>query len=256
MPKYNGVDLPAPPAGWDQKTFPHACVVLLEIGYIFEVMTEPMTFNNPFYSAPAGHQYKNWILTDGAWVGGDAVYTSATGSSYSPDEVIWTSTDIKDDSDKVYMEGTLIVYDKWSGLKRWLIEMLCDRAGKQAQQLPAPGEPVAYLYNGVRLPALPEWDETAYPYAMISNEVLNSVVFTAYAERPSTNMATIVNPYDAAIPLVRSFLSTDGKSWGELTEGRLFTEGQNSLPFWAKFDVIHADGTTYLAASKPVPVYE
>lgn len=117
-------------------------------------------------------------------------------------------------------------------------------------------EPVAYLYNVVRLPKLPEWDKTEYPYAMISNEVLNSVVFTAYAERPSTNMATIVNPYDTDIPLVHSFLSTDGKSWGELTEGRLGTEGQNSLPFWANFDVIHGDGTTYLAASEPVPVYE
>ena len=28
-------------------------------------------------------------------------------------------------------------------------------------------EPVAYLYNGVRLPALPEWDREKYPFAVI-----------------------------------------------------------------------------------------
>ena len=27
--------------------------------------------------------------------------------------------------------------------------------------------PVAYLYNGVRLPGLPEWDKTVYPFAVI-----------------------------------------------------------------------------------------
>ena len=29
-------------------------------------------------------------------------------------------------------------------------------------------QPVAYLYNGVRLPKLPEWDRETYPYATIS----------------------------------------------------------------------------------------
>ena len=128
-------------------------------------------------------------------------------------------------------------------------------------EFPQGKEPVAYLYNGVRLPKLPEWDRVAYPYAFISNEVLNSVVFHALAKCPynngsPTSKGTICNPYDEAIPLVQCFLSADGNSWGYLVTGSLGTAGQISEPFWANFDVLYQDGTLSLAASEPTQVYE
>lgn len=115
-----------------------------------------------------------------------------------------------------------------------------------------------YLYNGVELPALPEWDKNTYPYVMLYN-FFNNVWFTAFDKCPATNgtaeqQGTIVNPYNESIYILNSRLNPDGESWVDPYEGSLSTEGQISLPFWANFDVYYSDGGLYLAASDPLPV--
>ena len=122
-------------------------------------------------------------------------------------------------------------------------------------------EPVAYSYNRTVLPALPEWDEEAYPYAFISNEIFDSVIFHALAYEPYNNgiapsEGTICNPYDESIPLVQSFLNEDSNSWDELTTGNLGPSGQISEPFWSNFNVKYENGSVQLYASDPIPVYE
>lgn len=280
MPKYNGVELPAPPAGWDPKVFPHACVVLLEIGYIFEVATEPMTFTNPLYSAPAGHQYMNWILTEGAWNGGSAVYTSQTGSSYSPDEVIWTNTDITDDSGKVYMAATALVYEKWKGLKRWLIGNLCkivpgveDTEADPEEPTPDPEkELVAHIYNGFRLPLIPE---NEYQYLAIG-KFEGSYKGTRYIF-----YALEKEPWCYRSGDTDYLLETEGgrymwsecydgdTAWGKIYEGTskypivngnfvyLFkiSPSEEDRLIYTNFDV-KKNGQVVFGGSDPVPVYE
>ena len=124
-----------------------------------------------------------------------------------------------------------------------------------------PAASTMYSYNGTVLPALPEWDKETYPYAFISNEIFDKVCFYALEKEPynngiAPNEGTICNPYDERIPFVRSYLSDDGNSWGELTTSSLADTGQISEPFWSNFDVKYENGSVQLFASEPVPVYE
>jgi hypothetical protein len=51
--------------------------------------------------------------------------------------------------------------DKTSLTLGWLVGRRI--AGQRTKQK----TPIAYLYNGVQLPPLPEWDREKYPYAVI-----------------------------------------------------------------------------------------
>ena len=118
-------------------------------------------------------------------------------------------------------------------------------------------EPVAYLYNGVQLPYLPDWDKSKYPYAWLDGNL--------YGERWSIDLVVSAKPLlyrsksneintgDCAF---RYWVFENGV-WEEMSEypdgGVLILEGL----IWANHDVLYEDsGEVYFAASEPVPVYE
>ena len=114
-------------------------------------------------------------------------------------------------------------------------------------------EPVAYLYNGVRLPGLPEWDKETYPDVIILKNY-NLII----AEKPFYFGRNSANPH---------WLGTDGNfqffiyktdGWEEgskLPPGEIATGNAPGDIIWANHDILNADGTIYLTASEPVPVY-
>lgn len=113
-------------------------------------------------------------------------------------------------------------------------------------------QPVAYLYNGVRLPKLPEWDKAKYPYAFIET------TFGFYYLRVLANPLT---PDGNSFRMTPPGLVAGAKidiadyeliGWDEWSEVTEITRD----PLWSNFDVLNEDGTVYLAASEPVPVYE
>ena len=113
--------------------------------------------------------------------------------------------------------------------------------------------PIAYLYNGVQYPTLPEWDKEVYPYAYISKanqlNVLSGVTFGMNDGYPSLKIAPVNHPF--------YYGGTD--EWnGPYTANDITGEWVRcSAIAWANFDVIDAsDNSTILAASEPVPVYE
>lgn len=135
-----------------------------------------------------------------------------------------------------------------------------------------PRKPTAYLYNGIRLPALPEWDREKYPKAMIhpwSKDEIRLIVFSdvddVYAESSWWIEVNINAPwlgwtYDA-----------ETNTWGQMTDNgeyelyEIMVAGENmNLAIWSNFDVFvttsHGDyfpvGMLAFAASEPVPVYE
>lgn len=123
--------------------------------------------------------------------------------------------------------------------------------------------PVAFLYNGVRLPALPEWDREMYPYAAIGN--LSAVYWLYFSTVPLTyrNVIPTIWYFDAVEngeTLVYQ-TTTDTMHWEE-QEPILFTAGQAvplmpGKPCWTNHDINHSiSGNLMLAASDPVPVYE
>ena len=130
-------------------------------------------------------------------------------------------------------------------------------------------EPVAYLYNGVRLPKLPEWDREAYPYAYISKS--GTGTRTTYCLSICTSLYTSVDE--------------DGDSWSLYAEGCLksvtgiapalidATEWSQLDPynngnkykvcnydsdyvFWSDHSFSGPNGEEWITASDPVPVYE
>lgn len=124
-------------------------------------------------------------------------------------------------------------------------------------------KPTAYLYNGIRLPALPEWDREKYPYAAIGKWL---DVYQLY-------LSTVPLTYRNAVPNIWYFdatengealvyqTTTDTMIWEEQTR-KEFTAGQAVYvtvgePHWADYDIYHyTSGNVALAASDPVPVYE
>lgn len=129
---------------------------------------------------------------------------------------------------------------------------------------------IAYLYNGTRLPALPERDKTVYPCVYMSYTESDAGIYAIYAfTKPKhlTGATSEEKPW-IAFEEGESFLYSSGlwlsgysdgrtfKEFGEYTyppEGVTLTSG---LPIWASYDIYNADGTLYLAASDPIPVYE
>ena len=112
-------------------------------------------------------------------------------------------------------------------------------------------EPIAYLYNGVRMPPLPEWDREMYPYAVIG-DVLGKTALLVVQEKPYYSAQTdyIILPGNSIL------YSTSLGEWGTYGEAsdRRFKGG---LLRWTSHDVIYADSTeVYFEASEPIPVYE
>ena len=133
------------------------------------------------------------------------------------------------------------------------------------------GEPVAYLYNGVRLPPLPEWDKEKYPYAWIRG-IEDSDGNTRYLLRVGSEAITFKNTmiyvewkkydvysqtgeghtYEGLYPEDREWVISQEDVWFDnyfKVEGFIFS--------WVNHDVINEDdGTVYQYATDPIPVYE
>lgn len=107
-----------------------------------------------------------------------------------------------------------------------------------------------YLYNGIELPQLPEWDKTAYPYAFMYKIIGTHYGFvvsdtTTYYKEGSVyvgnTMACAVTPDSFVSPTADNEL-TGFEKYGSV--------------FWSNHDILNSDGTLYLAASEPVPIVQ
>ena len=135
-------------------------------------------------------------------------------------------------------------------------------------------DPVAYLYNGTQLPPLPEWDKEKYPYAVMVLEKLTSsfsyyhdatIFFTEYPWKyDPVNRAFMSQPY-CKYSSYRCFFEGSTKYiWQEFSMneelgswGKYGTFHEGDCVNWCSENVInYNDGTVYLYASAPIPVYE
>lgn len=127
-------------------------------------------------------------------------------------------------------------------------------------------EPVAYLYNGVRLPDInPMWEQenanstheklyaTIYYYENAVGETEIEVCFSALPfVYDGTEMSTGFGYYSTDW-----LMYSDGLWWwgGGYTD---YIRNQKINPedyIWSSYDILNSDGTVYLAATDPIPVY-
>ena len=130
-----------------------------------------------------------------------------------------------------------------------------------------------YLYNGVELPALPEWDKTLYPYAVLWTETVNSSgalsgIYVFACDHPviydptTYKISSTVGAKYYAIRKLYAFNGTE-KEWQNTGEGTLSGNyatlgpsygGYTKTLIWSNHDVYDPSGNLYLTASDPVPV--
>lgn len=129
--------------------------------------------------------------------------------------------------------------------------------------------PIAYLYNGVQLPGLPEWDVETYPYAVIAQNMdpVNNQYYAWLwcAKSPFTWIKFLSKGYFKSNPSDKGIYCRcpidGGTEWTafveeDTTESGYVASGANSEGVWANHDVFDASGNVVLSASEPVPVYE
>jgi hypothetical protein len=124
--------------------------------------------------------------------------------------------------------------------------------------VPPVKEPIAYLYNELQLPPLPEWDNGTYRVAFITSNYLGGIslhITTNYIYR------TINGNYQVGCPgyMTCSYLSTSN-SWGafkawQSSDQWIMSVGSDYIK-WTNTDILYEDGTIATPATEPEPVYE
>lgn len=118
-----------------------------------------------------------------------------------------------------------------------------------------------YFYNGVELPALPEWDREMYPYAYIMGFTKSTGI--SYDFVVCANPLTYKKPflYDYYVVSVYGnggLFDLDDGEWVLWRMDEPLDKGYKAdeIPFlWTNHDVLNTtDGSVYLAASDPIPV--
>ena len=128
-------------------------------------------------------------------------------------------------------------------------------------------KPIGYLYNGVLLPELPEWDSEKYPYAVMlwdSNNTKSAWLYlsTAKLHKNDTSFSSVFKAAEdgSCVAYQTSYDATSFERAENLDS--TFSKGEPvswiaCYPKWANYDVLKYNTTdVYLLASDPVPVYE
>jgi hypothetical protein len=153
-------------------------------------------------------------------------------------------------------EGGIMNIDKTAMLTGWFM-------GRKVAAMMLPQQKlVGYSYNGVVLPALPEWDKTAYPYALISSydgdlsyRTLYLLDRVEYYYHDPDNL----NRWSFSLPngRVRASYNKSRAEWEDFEKQNYTVLNVYHNHFkWSNFDVLNEDGSVYIAASDPIPVYE
>lgn len=119
-------------------------------------------------------------------------------------------------------------------------------------------KPTAYLYNGIRLPALPEWDRGVYPYVNIFKRTDAFITYDMYVAVADSKEMTVDSDGSAEL-LTEGKLYCFTRESGEWSDwAELAGTMPNSKLLWTNYDtyVYGSPDTLYMAASDPVPVYE
>ena len=200
----------------------------------------------------------------------------------------WANFDVLNEDGSVYLAASepIPIYnsvptpsiDPTAMLLGWLVgKQIAGQRGNEPKKI------VAYLYNSVELPELPEWDKTVYPYAVITMDVDSDVSYWLYvfaenaccfegitgtlffggqSSNPAPCIRWLCDYQQSPIPSIPD----PGYGWRyrqEFNNQNVFVDKYNNpnepkyadTLLWSNFDIEY-DGTLYLAASEPIPVYE
>ena len=283
---YNSVKLPILPE-WDKSVYPKVIIYYRQAtptspiltcllcysavedpgGYCDADNREYFTINFPALRSVYDENTNSW----GTLEHSDDAYPEYTGISISMGELIWSNHDIvldytllgKNHSDQFLASDPIpVTPSNPFCLRSWLTGFALGLAGK-TYPYSAP-VPVAYLYNGVRLPALPEWDRTVYPYTYIWQSASDQSYHLTCSSVPIIVYGAdeyYLSSADSEPFIAYRFQNNIWEYWYQSTTSTSATiQIANALSkrslIWANYDISREDDTVYLAGSDPVPVYE
>ena len=191
------------------------------------------------------------------WGAVEAAPTIKPGQTAQIYQRIYTNHDILDTAGKVWLAADSITpVEDTRDLRSHVLGIVLALIQKALS--PIRKQPTAYLYNGVQLPPLPEWDREMYPYAAIlCNESKADYWIYAFSKTPFlfNNENGALRNVDNSKPY--SYITLIDGVWGEW---RVITYTMeffaNCVAKWCNYPIYDSDGTLYLSASDPIPVYE
>lgn len=264
---YNGVELPALPAlpdGIDPNVW--CCYAIYHKRssntYNLWVTKIPVTYNGSKVIASDGRIYYDCTIGSSVeWSYINATSGSSSSGTSGTFVVDWSNVDVLNSDGTLYLAASDPVDPNAPDVPELSITPLgAFLLGQQLRRnLAAVREPVAYLYNGVRLPKLPEWDKSKYPYAFIRYTLGESIAqYGLYVcshsqiwESPDCVRTTVGTQMRACT------VWAGNDAWGAF--GDEYTREADTVltdVIWANWNILDADGNEGLSASDPVPVYE
>ena len=253
--KYNGVELPdieaayvalAETAGETVEVVKEACpyaIILTSDASAYLYIGDcklSIDANGKLNNSVSGWFSVYWSH-DGSWVSSAAETIPAGSMATDPSYCIWTSHDILNADGSVYLAATEPVHSGNIGLRV--------------------GESVTY-YNGVVAPNINTvyTDELKeeYPYEFIVWNTLSYRYFfyALKAIEYTTNSGGTRMVKLTTGEYLRCTLSSDKKTWGELSVGTTDGSVQASSAKWASFDVLNEDESIAVIGTDPIPVGE
>lgn len=243
---YNGIELPALP----ETDKPYAVIFRGVTGaYYLKLSDTAITTDSD------GNAVNPQYIANGTESWSENTVITVTG------EVIWANYDVYTTDGTLYLSATDPV-PVGNPITDPVSFMMGYQLGCRLRAQRGAKKPIGYSYNGVVLPELPQWDKEKYPYAWIhqfntanpsyvlriASEpiVYKKPIFKDYYVYSMTGAGCIYNINDGAWEIFQS----------DVTFDNYFPES-DVLFSWTNTDIINqSDGTVYLAASEPVPIYE
>ena len=256
---YNGVELPAVP----KTEYPYEVIVQNNSSGDYFLMAD----DEAFTASADGDTVRlfpgvAYALENGEWV-------ESVGRTNC--KAIWSNHNILNEDGTLYLAASdpipvsTFTHDPISLTLGWLVGRRI--AGQRGKKIEVPEDdktPIAYLYNGVQLPKLPEWDRGKYPYATIQSDSGNLNHIYLYVESEYMTIRVIDGAARIGYDKVRDYMywyyqqiSGEWEFQNEHTNMEAIDWWCDATDLiWANHDILNADGSVYLAASDPVPVYE
>lgn len=271
---YNGMKFPKLPER-DKSTYPYAVISYGNWLPQYANNANLYFLKEIRYSESGGGLYVNNGLKtastaysdDFAW---GELQESDSGSAVAFRWLHWANTDILGSNGTVYLAASAPVPVEDTFTKGY-------HAGAELRKKRV--LPVAYLYNGVRLPDINEvWDKEKYPYAYLQSPETGAdfgfpdslygggaLCDTEHhfadgevgTDVPTAFASILCVDSEEFAEMLRSwgYSNAVANAWFIINEN--VTTGAISNVIWASHDIINAtDQSVYLAASEPIPVYE
>lgn len=304
---YNGTEHPALPQ-WDRSAYPYAMLCGDATFYQLWVSDQPfrvhLVSTIVFVDFHAGttfnHYYREASWSEEWVIGGEFTTAESDRSSFADSPLIWANFELlNSDGSSVILSPSnpmdaetgeeihmmvstetepepiaISAVDPLSMLLGWRV----GNAVRNMRDAPKHGEPVAYRYNDVELPPIPNYDTVKYPYVLLVHDpqsepgeyymygfganayyldMTNTLTGGLYFGGTPNNSYT--DPDDVAYIFKAYSKSYLGEyRWYTVSYGTNHSCGPLDEPgylIWSNFDVEY-NGVLYMKASEPVPVYK